>query len=142
MGYFEERNAQNNLEAEHRSEAAVEQQDEMSREKQFEALCRNYKNAGKTGFIVTTNLSQEDDMDDTYSFLFGEPKAASYDRYVKTASTSSTKAMRTFVLDNICEEQRADLETLLIDYPAMGISLGEKLLYMLGLSKTTTVRRL
>ena len=50
--------------------------------------------------------------------------------------------MRTFVLDNICQEQRKDLEKLLNEFPAMGISLGEKLLYMLGLSKTTTVRRL
>ena len=81
-------------------------------------------------------------MDTTMEFLFAEPKAASYDRYVKTASVSSSKAMRTFVLDNICQEQRKELEGLLEDYPAMGISLGEKLLYMLGLSKTTTVRRL
>ncbi|RKJ49870.1 hypothetical protein D7Y05_08075 [bacterium 1XD42-54] len=93
-------------------------------------------------YIVTTNLSQDDDMDRTMEFLFSEPKAASYDRYVKTASVSSSKAMRTFVLDNICQEQRKDLEKLLNEFPAMGISLGEKLLYMLGLSKTTTVRRL
>ena len=110
----------------------------------FEDICRRYKEKGMGGkmFIVSTNLSQDDDMDTTMEFLFAEPKAASYDRYVKTASVSSSKAMRTFVLDNICQEQRKELEGLLEDYPAMGISLGEKLLYMLGLSKTTTVRRL
>mgnify|MGYP000257094261 CR=1 FL=1 len=110
----------------------------------FEDLCRKYADQGMRGkmYIVTTNLSQDDDMDRTMEFLFSEPKAASYDRYVKTASVSSSKAMRTFVLDNICQEQRKDLEMLLNEFPAMGISLGEKLLYMLGLSKTTTVRRL
>lgn len=110
----------------------------------FEQLCRKYKDNGHQGemYIVTINISQDDDMDQTLEFLFKEPKAASYDRYVKTASVSSSKAMRTFVLDNICEEQKKKLEELLGEYPAMGISIGEKLLYMLGLSKTTTVRRL
>lgn len=110
----------------------------------FKALCESYRSKGMQGqmYIVTTNLSQDDEMDRTMEFLFREPKAASYDRYVKTANVSSSKAMRTFVLDNICQEQKQELEQLLNEYPAMGISLGEKLLYMLGLSKTTTVRRL
>lgn len=108
----------------------------------FEKLLERKRAAKKTGYIVSTNVSQDDDMDRTFEFLFNEPKPASYDRYVKTASVSSTKAMKTFVLDNICMEQRDDLEEKLEAYPAMGISLGEKLLYMLGLSKTTSVRRL
>lgn len=108
----------------------------------FDELCRKYKETGAVGYAVTVNLSQDDDMDKQCNFLFKEPKPASYDRYVKTASVSSTKAMKTFVLDNIHEEQKRDLEAKLNDYPAMGISLGEKLLYMLGLSKTTTVKRL
>lgn len=108
----------------------------------FDELCRKYKKTGAVGYAVTVNLSQDDDMDKQCNFLFKEPKPASYDRYVKTASVSSTKAMKTFVLDNIHEEQKRDLEAKLNDYPAMGISLGEKLLYMLGLSKTTTVKRL
>lgn len=119
-------------------DAAEQRKEEVS----FDQICRKYKEQGKKGFIVTTNLSQDDDMDKEMEFLFNEPKAASYDRYVKTASSSNTKAMRTFVLDNICEEQHDELEKILVEYPAMGISLGEKLLYMLGLSKTTTVRKL
>ena len=46
------------------------------------------------------------------------------------------------VLDNICEEQNAELKDTLEEYPAMGISLGEKLLNMLGLSKDTRVKKL
>lgn len=141
MGYFEEMQARA-MQPEMAARTEPAETKELSKEEKFEALCEDYKANNKSGFVVTINLSQEDDMDDNYSFLFNEPKAASYDRYVKTASTSNTKAMRTFVLDNICEEQRKELELLLVDYPAMGISLGEKLLYMLGLSKTTTVRRL
>lgn len=151
MGYFEDRDREGKIIEGVRTQVPGEVHETLQpvtedgvsgREESFDRLCRHYKEEGKSGFVVTTNLSQEDDMDDNYAFLFNEPKAASYDRYVKTASTSSTKAMRTFVLDNICEEQKKDLERMLIDYPAMGISLGEKLLYMLGLSKTTTVRRL
>lgn len=144
MGYFED---QDNFSSKMSKQEPVQQNPVASVTEQvetFEDLCRKYSDQGMRGkmYIVTTNLSQDDDMDRTMEFLFAEPKAASYDRYVKTASVSSSKAMRTFVLDNICTEQRKDLEKLLNEFPAMGISLGEKLLYMLGLSKTTTVRRL
>lgn len=108
----------------------------------FRELCSRKKADGETGYIVSTNISQDDDMDEELSYLFREPRPASYDRYVKTSSTSQTKAMKAFVLDNVCSEQREDLRTKLDEWPALGISLGEKLLYMLGLSKTTTVKRL
>ena len=149
MGYFEDQeNLSGRMSKPVQQDTVYTQQNPTDsvaeRVETFEELCGKYADKGMRGkmYIVTTNLSQDDDMDRTMEFLFAEPKAASYDRYVKTASVSSSKAMRTFVLDNICPEQRKDLEKLLNDYPAMGISLGEKLLYMLGLSKTTTVRRL
>ena len=84
----------------------------------------------------------DDEMEEELNFLFKEPSSASYDRYAKTASSSSSKAMKAFCLDNIHPEQRVDLDDKLSKFPALGISLGEKLLYMLGLSKTTRVRRL
>ena len=105
--------------------------------KAFEKFCE-----GKHGYVVTTNLSQDDEMEEELNFLFKEPSSASYDRYAKTASSSSSKAMKAFCLDNIHPEQRVDLDDKLSKFPALGISLGEKLLYMLGLSKTTRVRRL
>lgn len=106
--------------------------------KAFERFC---KEVGR-GYVVTTNLSQDDEMEEELNFLFKEPSSASYDRYAKTASSSSSKAMKAFCLDNIHPEQRVDLDDKLSKFPALGISLGEKLLYMLGLSKTTRVRRL
>lgn len=108
----------------------------------FDAVCKKYRDEGKKGYIVTTTLTLDDDTDQEYSFLFFEPKTASYDRYAKTASTSNSKASKAFALDNICPEQKEELRTMLNDYPAMGISLAEKLLYMLGLSKTTSVKKL
>lgn len=97
---------------------------------------------GKKGYVVSTSLSQDDEMEEEWNFLFREPSSASYDRYAKTASSSSSKAMKAFCLDNIHPDQREDLDDKLSKFPALGISLGEKLLYMLGLSKTTRVRRL
>ena len=114
--------------------AVTEPQKPLSEDnKAFEKFCE-----GKHGYVVTTNLSQEEEL----NFLFKEPSSASYDRYAKTASSSSSKAMKAFCLDNIHPEQRVDLDDKLSKFPALGISLGEKLLYMLGLSKTTRVRRL
>lgn len=52
------------------------------------------------------------------------------------------KALKTFAMDNICEEQYKKLGDALEEYPAMCISLGEKLLNMLGLSKDTAVKKL
>lgn len=103
----------------------------------FEKFCES-----KSGYVVSTSLSQDDEMEEEWNFLFREPSSASYDRYAKTASSSSSKAMKAFCLDNIHPDQRVDLDDKLSKFPALGISLGEKLLYMLGLSKTTRVRRL
>ena len=107
--------------------------------KAFEKFCE-----GKHGYVVSTSLSQDDEMEPNSAIFlpFREPSSASYDRYAKTASSSSSKAMKAFCLDNIHPEQRIDLDDKLSKFPALGISLGEKLLYMLGLSKTTRVRRL
>lgn len=101
-----------------------------------------YKKADGKIYEVTTTLQIDDEEEKSYDFIFRKPKPASYDRYVKTSSTSSTKALKTFVLDNICEEQMGELADALEEYPAMAISLGEKLLNMLGLSKDTTVKKL
>lgn len=77
-----------------------------------------------------------------FTFLFRKPKPASYDRYVKTISNSASKASKTFAFDNIIDEQRDELKDTLEEYPAMAISLADKLLRMLGLADTTSVKKL
>lgn len=77
-----------------------------------------------------------------FEYIFKKPNTASFDRYVKSASQSSTKALKMFILDNIIEEQSAKLEKDLEEYPALALSVGEKLLNMLGLSKDINLKLL
>lgn len=101
---------------------------------------QKYKGSGAC--VISTSLSPDDDTELELHFIFKKPGTASYDRYVKTTSVSSSKALKTFLKDNIIEEQKEDLELVNEEYPAVSISVGEKLLYMLGLSKDTTVKKL
>ena len=107
-----------------------------------EALSAHEEQERPAAVPMAPAVAEPDEMEEELNFLFKEPSSASYDRYAKTASSSSSKAMKAFCLDNIHPEQRVDLDDKLSKFPALGISLGEKLLYMLGLSKTTRVRRL
>ena len=52
------------------------------------------------------------------------------------------RRQRTFAFDNIIDEQRDELKDTLEEYPAMAISLADKLLRMLGLADTTSVKKL
>lgn len=110
--------------------------------KYVKGLQEKYKAKAGKHYMVTTTISQDDNEERTYCCLFNDPKPASYDRYAKTSSNAPTRALKTFVLDNICEEQLDELEEVLELLPAMSISLGEKLLNILGLSKDTTVKKL
>lgn len=108
----------------------------------MEKLRKKYKEMDGKIYEIVTSVQEDDENETEYDFIFRKPGTPSYDRYVKTSSTSGTKALKTFVLDNICEEQMEELKTALEEYPAMAISLGEKLLNMLGLSKDTQVKKL
>ncbi|MCM1258421.1 MAG: hypothetical protein NC307_11285 [Roseburia sp.] len=108
----------------------------------MEDLRKKYKEIDGKIYELTTSIQEDDETETEFDFIFRKPGTASYDRYVKTSGTSGTKALKTFVLDNICDEQRDELKSTLEEYPAMAISLGEKLLNMLGLSKDTTVKKL
>lgn len=98
----------------------------------------------KHGKIYQIDITLEPDDSTTVelSYIFKKPNAASYDRYIKTTAQSPSKALRNFILDNIIEEQCKKIETDLEEYPALTISLGEKLLNMLGLSKDINLKLL
>lgn len=108
----------------------------------MEMLRNKYKEKDGKIYEIETSIQEDDENEKSYDFIFRKPGTPSYDRYVKTSGVSGTKALKTFVLDNICDEQREELKAALEEYPAMAISLGEKLLNMLGLSKDTTVKKL
>ena len=114
----------------------------VSNEDNMEKLRKKYKEIDGKIYEIVTSIQEDDETETEFDFIFRKPGTPSYDRYVKTSGTSGTKALKTFVLDNICDEQRDELKNTLEEYPAMAISLGEKLLNMLGLSKDTTVKKL
>lgn len=121
---------------------AVSEEERKESEEWMEQLRKKYTEMDGKIYEIVTSIQEDDENETEFDFIFRKPGTPSYDRYVKTSGTSGTKALKTFVLDNICEEQRGELKDTLEEYPAMAISLGEKLLNMLGLSKDTTVKKL
>lgn len=117
-------------------------ENEAAQKADVESLKRKYSGTEEKVYTVTTTVQVDDDTEEEFSYLFRKPKPASYDRYVKTISNSVTKASKSFVFDNIIEEQRDELKKTVEEYPAITISLADKLLRMLGLADTTSVKKL
>ena len=105
-------------------------------------LKEQYSNSGEKVYLVTNTVMIDDDTEEEFAYLFRKPKPASYDRYVKLISNSASKASKSFAFDNIIPEQNNQLQADLEEYPAMAISLADKLLRMLGLADTTSVKKL
>jgi len=94
-------------------------------------------------YEVTTEIEPEGEYETLeLTYYFTKPKAASFNRYVKEVSKDAIRAMNNFVRDNIVEEQLADVEEKLEKYPALSLGVGEKLLTMLGLPKSTNFKLL
>lgn len=115
---------------------------EAAKKADVESLKTKYSGTDEKIYTVTTTVQVDDDTEEEFSYLFRKPKPASYDRYVKTISNSVTKASKSFVFDNIIDEQRDELKKTVEEYPAITISLADKLLRMLGLADTTSVKKL
>lgn len=107
-----------------------------------ENLKEKYSGTDEKIYTVITTVQVDDETEEEFTFLFRKPKPASYDRYVKTISNSVTKASKSFAFDNIIDEQREELKKTVEEYPAITISLADKLLRMLGLADTTSVKKL
>ncbi len=108
----------------------------------LEGCHEKYKALNKKVYEVTAVIQEDDESERELHYIFKKPNTASYDRYMKMSSVSASKAIRTFIQDNIIEEQKEELKNVIEEYPALAISVGEKLLYMLGLSKETSVKKL
>lgn len=93
-------------------------------------------------YRVGLTIEPDDETEIEKEYFFKKPSTGSYDRYVKTTAQGATKALKTFLFDNVVEESRSALEADLEEYPAMTLSLGEKLLSMLGFSKTANLKML
>lgn len=93
-------------------------------------------------YRVGATIDVDDDTEKTVEYFFKKPSTGSYDRYVKTTAQGTTKALKTFLFDNVTDESKAALEADLEEFPALALSIGEKLLGMLGLSKQTNLKML
>ncbi|MEF2968359.1 hypothetical protein V3851_23710 [Paenibacillus sp. M1] len=102
----------------------------------------DYKAKYDKVYQVKATLEPDDQSTVDLEYVFKRPSSPSFDRYVKTTSQSTTKALRNFILDNIVEEQATKLEADLEEYPALALAIGEKLLTMLGLSKDVNLKQL
>lgn len=101
-----------------------------------------YKTKYGKVYQVGITINPDDDTNLEVNYIFKKPSTPSYDRYIKNASQSPSKALKNFILDNIVEEQLQKITEDLEEYPALTISLGEKLLNMLGLSKDINLKAL
>lgn len=115
---------------------------QAAKETNKEGLAESYKAKYGKVYRVVVTLEPDDSTSIQNEYFFKKPLVASYDRYIKTTAQSASKALKTFVLDNVVEEQYSKLSDDLEEYPALAISLGEKLLAMLGLSKDVNLRQL
>lgn len=91
-------------------------------------------------YKVAVSFETSEDVRTEKEYTFHKPKVGSYDRYVRTLSKSPTKASRVFVMDNVVESQKAKLTADLEQYPAIAITISDKLLSMLGLGDATLTK--
>ena len=91
----------------------------------------------------TAQKSQAEELKEKYGKVYRVGATIEVDdRYVKTTAQGATKALKVFLFDNVVEESWASLEANLEEFPALALSIGEKLLGMLGLSKQTNLKML
>lgn len=121
---------------------SIGKENEAAQGTDVEKLKQKYSGTEEKIYTVITTVQVDDETEEEFTFLFRKPKPASYDRYVKTISNSVTKASKSFAFDNIIDEQRDELKKTVEEYPAITISLADKLLHMLGLADTTSVKKL
>ena len=93
-------------------------------------------------YTVNIDIDVDDYTTVKKEYIFRKPATVSYDRLIKNLSASPSKASKDFVLDNIIEEQRETLCADLEEFPALSQTLTDKLTAMLGLAKTTGVKKL
>lgn len=94
-------------------------------------------------YRVGVSIPVDDDATQEFSYFFKRPSISSYDRYIQSAAkTGVTKASRAFMLDNVVDEDRERMRADLDEYPAVGITIGNKLTELLGLTDQVNLKKL
>ena len=100
------------------------------------------KYSGEKVYKIAMTLHPDDETEVPVRYFFKRPGNPRYNRYVKTASKDMTGALKTFMFDAVIEESKAKLEEDLEEYPALAISVGEKLLSMMGFTDLSNLKKL
>ena len=103
-----------------------------------EALKAKYGKVYRVGMTIPV----DDDCTQEFSYHFKRPSVTNYDRYIKGASKSITKASRAFMLDTVVDEDRERLTTDMEEYPGVAITIGNKLTELLGLTDGVNLKKL
>lgn len=94
-------------------------------------------------YQVEVVVDQDDENEGRkLSFIFKTPTAASFNRYMKTASKNMAASTVVFVEDNIIDEQRESLKKEYTQYPGLALNIGQKLLSIIGLGDNINFRKL
>lgn len=114
-------------------------QEEVKVEEGNKGLEQELKNKHKKIYQVDY---ENDDIEQEFTFYFTKPTVISLNRALKSLSKKSLQAMKDFTLDNIVEEQKEDYLAAIEEYPAMPMVIGQKLMALLGVSDTVTIKKL
>lgn len=83
-----------------------------------------------------------DDIEKEFTFYFKKPTPASFNLVIKNMSKRSLAAMKLFTAESIVSEQKQEYEEVIEEYPALAMSVGQKLLGLLGLSDNISLKKL
>ena len=94
-------------------------------------------------YRVGITVPVDDETEKEFSYHFKRPSAPSYDRYVKSAAKAGvTKASKTFMLDNVIEEDMERLVADMEEYPGVAITIANRLTDILGLVDAVNLKKL
>lgn len=114
----------------------------LSKNKLTEIQIEDYKARYGKIYKIDVTIEPDDETTLDHEFVFKKPQQASFDRYMRTMNSSPMKAARTFISDNIVTELQGVLDEVIKEYPAIIITINEKLLFSLGLGKEANIKKL
>lgn len=103
-----------------------------------EALKAKYGKLYRVGITVPMDDTEEKD----YSYYFKRPSVPAYDRYLKNAAQSITRASKAFMLDCVIDENRDELTADMEEDPGIAITIGNRLTELLGLTSSVNLKML
>lgn len=111
--------------------------------KENETVVDYKKKYGKIYAVSATVVDSDNNCEEKkLEFIFKQPGAADYDRFIMDASKKATKAFRNLLVGSIIDEQKTELDEALINYPAVAASLSQQLLKLMGLSDDVDIKKL